>query len=68
MSEDWFWKTEPKKVIAMLDEKRNIDKEKSKLNAYYVACMMVGKNPDEEDNGTAGIDYPVTEDMLKGFF
>lgn len=68
MSEEWFWETEPRVVVSMIDEKQVIEKEKAKLNAFYIACFIVGKNPDEvSEKEIAGIDKPVTEEQLRAF-
>lgn len=69
MSEEWFWNSLPRVVIAMIDEKKRIDLEEIKTQAYYIASFVWGNNPDEleENKEVAGIDKPVSENMLKGF-
>lgn len=67
LSEEWFWNSEPKKVITMLNEKAKLDKEKAKLNAYYIASFVMGVDPDEEETGLAGIDRPASSDVLSSF-
>lgn len=70
MSEEWFWKTEPRVVVNMIKEKQVIEKEKAKQLALYISCYIWGKDPDEEiedKKELAGIDKPVSEDMLRAF-
>lgn len=72
MSEDWFWNTEPRVVFNMINEKQRIDKEKCKLQAYYVACFISGQDPDENEQHSEakklpGVDVPVNENSLKSF-
>lgn len=74
MSEKWFWSTEPKLVITMIEEKKKIDIEKMKLQAAYTGVCVWGKNPNELDGTLAsaaavpGVDVPVSPDALKGFY
>lgn len=53
----------------MLNEKAKLDKEKAKLNAYYIASFVMGVDPDEEneETGLAGIDRPASSDVLSSF-
>lgn len=69
MSEEWFWKTEPRVVVNMINEKKKIDLGKTKLLAFYVSCYVWGKDPDENEKKkeVAGIDKPVSAEMLKAF-
>ena len=70
-TEEDFWKSTPRKVIALIDQKKEIETARIKKQAVYIACMVWGKDPDEieEKNGglIAGRDYPVNEGALKGF-
>ena len=71
MSESDFWESTPRKIIALIDQKKEIEKAKIKNQAVYIACYVWGKDPDEaeEKNGglIAGRDYPANEGALKGF-
>lgn len=65
MSEDWFWNTEPRVVVNMLNEKQELDRYKIKALATYIACYVWGNDPDENTKKeVAGINKPVTEDIL----
>lgn len=69
ISEADFWKSTPKKIIALIDQKNEIEKIKAKNQAIYIACYVWGKDPDkyEEDDGpVAGRDIPISEGALKG--
>ena len=69
ISEADFWKSTPKKIIALIDQKNEIEKIKAKNQAVYIACYVWGKDPDkyEEDDGpVAGRDIPISEGALKG--
>ena len=37
LSEEYFWESEPKKIIALIDQKNEIEKIKSKNLAIYIA-------------------------------
>ena len=68
ISEADFWKSTPKKIIALIDQKNEIEKIKAKNQAIYIACYVWGKDPDkyEEDDGpVAGRDVPISEGALK---
>lgn len=69
ISEADFWKSTPKKIIALIDQKNEIEKIKAKNQAIYIACYVWGKDPDkyeEEDGPVAGRDIPISEGALKG--
>ena len=69
ISEADFWKSTPKKIIALIDQKNEIEKTKAKNQAIYIACYVWGKDPDKyEDNDgpVAGRDIPINEGALKG--
>lgn len=71
--EDWFWNTEPKLVVHLINEKKRIDIEKMKTQSAYIACCVWGKNPDKIDGSESnkpvmGIDKPVDPSMLRGFY
>lgn len=68
MSEEWFWNTEPKIIIALINEKKKIDLEKIKIQAFYISNYVWGNDPDVKlKKEIAGIDKPVSEEMLKSF-
>ena len=69
MSEQYFWESTPKKIMALIDQKNKIEKARVKNQAVYIACMVWGKDPDqvEETGGpVAGRDVPISEGALKG--
>lgn len=70
-SEEWFWDSEPRIVINLINQYKEIEKERMKTQSMYIACCVWGKNPSElegEDDGVPGIDKPVDPNMLKGFY
>ena len=70
VSESYFWESTPKKIIALIDQKKKIEKARIKNQAVYIACYVWGKDLEEaaEKGGlVAGRDYPVDEGALKGF-
>ena len=70
ISEETFWESTPRKIIALIDQKNKIEKARIKNQAVYIACMVWGKDPDdlEETGGpVAGRDMPISESALKGF-
>ena len=69
LSEEYFWKSTPKKIIALIDQKTETEKVKQKNLAIYTACYIWGNDPDKyEDKGgpVAGRDIPISEGALKG--
>lgn len=69
LGEDYFWESTPKKIIALIDQKNEIEKIKAKNQAIYIACYVWGKDPDEidkTDGPVAGRDVPISEGALKG--
>ena len=71
ISEKTFWESTPRKIIALIDQKKEIEKARIKNQAVYIACMVWGKDPDEvkEKNGpVAGRDIPINESALNGLF
>jgi hypothetical protein len=71
-SEEWFWDSELRIVWYLLEEKKKIDKTRMKNQAIYIASYVWGNDIDDEEEseeeGIAGIDYPVDESMLRGFY
>ena len=69
ISEEVFWESTPRKIIALIDQKKEIEKARVKNQAIYIACMVWGKDPDEyekKDELVAGRDVPISESALKG--
>ena len=69
ISESDFWESTPRKIIALIDQKKEIEKARVKNQAVYIACMVWGKDPDEIENPdapVAGRDVPISESALKG--
>ena len=69
LSEEYFWESTPRKIIALIDQKKEIEKARIKNQAVYIACMVWGKDPDEVENKdelVAGRDVPISESALKG--
>ena len=70
LSEDYFWESTPKKIMALIDQKNKIEKAKIKNQAVYTACMVWGKDPDEmiekEGGPVPGRDIPIDPNALQG--
>ena len=69
ISEEVFWESTPKKIIALIDQKNEIEKARIKNQAVYIACYVWGNDPDkaEQTGGpVAGRDIPISEGALKG--
>ena len=68
LSKDYFWESEPKKIIALIDQKKEIEKINQKNLAIYIASYVWGKDPDEmeqkERGPIPGIDIPVDESLV----
>ena len=71
-TEEWFWESTPKTVMALIDQKNQIEKIKMKNQAVYIACMVWGKDPDEFENNAdglvAGRDRPIDPSALNCLF
>ena len=72
ISEADFWESTPRKIIALIDQKKEIEKAKVKNQAVYIACMVWGKDPDEmiekEGGPVPGRDIPIDPNALKVLF
>lgn len=70
MTEEDFWRIEPRVLINLLNEKKRIDKEKIKTQAIFTASYVWGKDPEEntKDKPIPGIDVPVDASALRGFY
>ena len=69
LGEEYFWESTPRKIIALIDQKNEIEKAKIKNQAVYIACMVWGKDPDKVDEKggpVAGRDIPISESALNG--
>lgn len=68
LSEEYFWESEPKKIIALIDQKNEIEKVKQKNLAIYIASYVWGKDPDKIENERKGpipgIDIPADESLV----
>lgn len=71
-SEEWFWSSEPRIVINLIDEKNRIEKIKQKNLSAYISYCVWGKDPSELDvdvekeTKVAGRDYPISENLMRG--
>ena len=67
-TEEWFWESTPRKVIALIDQKKEIEKASQKNLALYIASYIWGKDPDEfEDKRRRpipGIDIPADQSLV----
>ena len=71
LGEEYFWESTPRKILALIDQKKEIEKARARSQAVYIACMVWGKDPDEvEEKGgpVAGRDIPISEGALRGLF
>lgn len=71
-SEKWFWKSTPRKVLALIDQKNEIEKIKQKNLAIYIASYVWGKDPDEfeekERGPIPGVDIPIDAGIVSQLF
>jgi hypothetical protein len=51
-SEEWFWKCTPRKLVNMIKQWNEIEKQKAKVAGICLYACMNGKNPDEFLGGT----------------
>ena len=67
-TEEEFWESTPRKVMALIDQKNEIEKVRMKNQAIYIACYVWGKDPDEfEEKERApipGIDIPIDASLI----
>ena len=70
LGEDYFWESTPRKIIALIDQKKEIEKNKQKNQAIYIAYYVWGKNPPDDDidetKPVAGRDVPIDPSALNG--
>lgn len=71
-SEEEFWESTPRKVMALIDQKKEIEKINQKNLAIYIASYVWGKDPDEfEENShkpIPGIDVPANAELVNTLF
>lgn len=71
-TEEWFWESTPRKVIALIDQKNEIEKIKIKNQAIYIACYVWGKDPEDfeekERKPIPGIDIPADAGVVNRLF
>lgn len=71
-SEEEFWKSTPRKVIALIDQKNEIEKIRMKNQAIYIACYVWGKDPEDfeekERKPIPGIDIPADAGAVNRLF
>lgn len=68
-NEEWFWESTPRKVIALIDQKKEIEKISQKNLAIYIASYVWGKDPDEiedehKNKPIPGIDIPIDAGLV----
>ena len=68
-SEEEFWESTPRKVMALIDQKKEIEKVNQKNLAIYIASYVWGKDPDEFEERDSnqpipGIDIPVDASLV----
>jgi hypothetical protein len=58
----------PRRLNAMIRERKRYDKEMAKTIGLYTALWMSGQNPDDlietDSKGLAGIDYPADDGFV----
>ena len=68
MTEEDFWESTPRKIIALIDQKNIIEKINIKNQAIYIVGFVAGIDPDEfEDDKQRlipGIDIPVDQSLV----
>lgn len=69
MTEEYFWESTPRKIIALIDQKNEIEKANIKNQAVYIASFILGgKDPDEVENERRGpipgIDIPADQSLV----
>lgn len=68
---EFFWKSTPRFIIALIDQKEELEKTKIKNLAVYTASYVWGNDPDkyeQEDGLVAGRDKPIDPNVLNRFF
>ena len=72
MSEEDFWESTPRKIIALIDQKNEIHRIEQKNLGIYIASYVWGKDPDEIENERnkpiPGIDVPADASVVNSLF
>ena len=72
MTEEQFWESTPRKIIALIDQKKEIEKARLKNQAVYIACYVWGKEPEEveekERGPIPGVDIPIDSSIVDKLF
>lgn len=72
MTEEQFWESTPRKIIALIDQKNEIEKVRQKNQAIYIAMYVWGKEPDEfeekEQGPIPGVDIPIDPSIVNKLF
>lgn len=73
-TDEWFWNSEPRVVLALVNKKNETRAIEQKNLAGYIACCVWGKNPNEldgsedknkQDEKVPGRDMPIDENLLR---
>ena len=68
MTEEYFWESTPRKIIALIDQKKEIEKINLKNQAIYITSFIAGKDPDEMEptkkGKIPGVDIPIDESLV----
>ena len=76
-TEAWFWESEPRLVLALVEKKNEIKQIEQKNLAAYIACCVWGKDPSDLDGTNEerkkkkkvpGRDVPIDPELLRGFY
>lgn len=72
MTEQFFWESTPRKVMALIDQKKEIEKINQKNLAIYIASYVWGKDPDEIEQKKSGpipgVDIPINPELVSRLF
>ena len=72
MTEEQFWESTPRKIIALIDQKNEIEKVQQKNQAIYIAMYVWGKDPDEFEEKKRGpipgVDIPIDPSLVNKLF
>ena len=68
-TEEWFWESTPRLVMALIDQKKEIEKVNMKNQEIYIAMYVWGKDPDEIEETNSkkpipGIDIPADASLV----
>ena len=69
LGEEYFWKSTPRKINALIDQKNKMKKVEQKNLAIYICSFLRGQDPDpeqEEQTLMPGRDIPIDPLKLKG--